>query len=953
MSLDSGFNLGNAYGRIIISDNVDEAVNRAQQSWSTGIQNIGRTMQNLGANLTLALAPVTAFVAQGVGAFASFDAILSEISARTGATAEEMEAVRLKAMEMGRDTAFSATDAAEAMLQLLSSGYDLNQTMTALTPVLNLAAAGGLNLGYAADAVTDILAQFRLGAESATVVTDALSAAAGSSSATVNDLIAGFSNVGPVAANYGISMDQTAAILAQFAENGIKGADAGTQLKSMLDMMTRQTPEVTGMWRDLGVSMTDSNGNFRDINDIIQDLNVAMEGMSESERAAAIRTLAGSYGQMGLSALLASDGIEDMEAAMARQASAAEVAEARNSSFRGVINQLKSSLEILSITVLGPLVENYLSPFIQRVTEALNQVNNWLMANPELTEQLGLLLGVLSVLGPSVFTVGKAISTVGAILGFVFSPIGIVTGLLTGLYLAFQNNFLGIRDILQPVIETITNGISRLIQSIGFFITDIQEMGIVNAILNAFGFGSDGVEIGDSWIEGVLVSFGMARDTAHNFVVEIGNALSGFITFVQVQVIPGLQALADWFITDGLPAVVEFVTGTVLPIISDFFTFLSNAWSLISPALSMIANWFTQDYLPAIVSLVRDSVFPLFQDFFNWLGQAWAIVAPALGQFARWFLEEALPVILNFVSNVFIPGIQWLVDTVKSIWETVAPGLLLFLDWFINTGLPLAITFLETIVIPIIQEVIRIIGGIWDFVRPGVELLAQGIELVFGLIRDAIQSVIEVLSTPEGQAGFLAVINHVANSISNPLQLIRDTFSSIFGFIRTNIIQPVSNAISSLIDRAIDAVARVQEIIGPVIDEINRIVNDPLGSIGGSANPFREGSGVFRGVGDLLNIGRSRDSGGPGVANLPYLIGPGQQNQEVFVPRDNGQFYPNFADNIASIVRDALGGGGGGDNITVQVTPPAGMSAGEAQMLGEHIGTGVRSTLRSRGTDRG
>ncbi|MEQ8673304.1 MAG: phage tail tape measure protein [Aggregatilineales bacterium] len=901
MSLDSGFNLGNAYGRIVISDNVDEAVNRAQQSWTTGIQNIGQTMQNLGANLTLALAPVTAFVAQGVGAFASFDAILSEISARTGATAEEMDAVRLKAMEMGRDTAFSATDAADAMLQLLSSGYDLRETMIALEPVLNLAAAGGLNLGTAADAVTDILAQFRLGAESATDVTDALSAAAGSSSATVGDLIAGFANVGPVASSFGISVDQTAAILGTFSENGIKGAEAGTQLRSMLNNMTRNTDEVQGMWQQLGVSMTDSEGNFRDINDIIQDLNVAMEGMSESERADAIRTLAGSYGQMGLTALLASDGIEDMEAAMAGAASAAEVAEARNSSFRGVVNQLKSSLEILSITVIGPLVERYLSPLIQRVTEVINQVNNWLMANPQLTEQLGLVLGVLSVLGPSVFTLGKAISTVGAILGFVFSPIGILIGLLTALYLAFQNNFLGIRDILQPVIDTISNGISRLMDSIGWFIDDIKTMGIVDAILNAFGFGSDGVEIGDSWIEGVLVSFGMARDTANGIVKEIGSKLSEFITFVEETVVPGLQTLADWFITDGLPAAVDFVNGTVVPAVQGFFDFLAGVWDKVSPALSMIADWFITSALPSIVTLVNDSILPAVKEFFNFLAQAWEILEPGLSSFADWFLVSALPPILDIVNNL-IPVIGIVVDVLRTIWEVVSPALLAVLDFFVTTGFPVIQKNIQ-FVLDVVNLFLQALVSLWADAEPGVNALKDGMAIVFD-------------------------------------------------FIKTNIIDPVVTAINSVVTAATNAAAEVERIIGPVIDEVNRIVSDPIGSIGGSANPFREGSGALRGVGDLLNIGRSRDSGGPGVANLPYLIGPSQQGAEVFVPGDNGTFLPDFADTVAQMVQAAAGGGGGGD-IYVTVSPPAGMSAGEAQMLGEHIGTGVRSTLRSRGTDRG
>lgn len=997
MSLDSGFNLGNAYGRIVISDNVDEAVNRAQASWTAGIQNIGRTMQNLGANLTLALAPVSAFVAQGVGAFASFDAILSEIEARTGATAEQMEAVRVRALEMGRDTAFSATDAADAMLQLLSSGYDLTETMTALEPVLNLAAAGGLNLGTAADAVTDILAQFRLGAESATQVTDALSAAAGSSSATVSDMVQGFANVGPVASSFGISVDQTAAILATFSENGIKGAEAGTQLRSMLNNMTRPTEDVQGMWQQLGVSMVDAQGNFRDINDIIQDLNVAMAGMSESERADAIRTLAGSYGQMGLTALLAADGIEDMEAAMAGAASAAEVAAARNASFRGTMNQLRSSIEGFSINVLGPALEAYVVPFVQRITELLNRLNDWMILNPQVAQSVGAFLLVLSALGPTILAIGTAIT-------FLFGPLNLLIVGIAAVGTAWATNFLGIRDLVLPIIDRLwfsltlaqrafgtyadvvaeggtriegviatisgaignflvglgliqdpqqflvvrdaiegfLNGIASTVQrvynAVAPLVTELIELfsrifanvdlgqiaevgmtllsltnpiGIATTALRVFGV--DVMGVFETVVGGVTDFIGAMNDggTAFDglravfgntaFIDDLETRFNGMVAFVQETVIPGLQALADWFITDGLPAVVDFVNGTVVPAVQGFFDFLGSVWAKVSPSLGMIADWFLTTALPQIQALINESVLPLFQDLFNFLATAWEIISPGLASMADWFLTSALPLRLDLVDS-FIPLIKTVVDILGTIWDVVSPALLLLLDFFVKVGFPIIQSAVEGALEGITAFIDYLVAS-WERAQPHVQALADGI-------------------------------------------------GGILNGLRTNVIDPVVTAIGAIIGAAQTAVAEVERILGPVLDEINRVVSDPLGAIGGDANPFREGSGVLRGVGDVLGIGRNRDSGGPGMANLPYLIGTPQQGREVFVPRDDGTFLPNFADTVAQMVQAASGGGGGGD-IYVTLAPPAGMSASEATMLGEHIGGGIRRKMRERGADLG
>ncbi len=410
--------LGSAFGSMLIDwsgvkREADKQLNNLDKSIANSLNKIGSRMQRVGANLTVGLAPITAFVTQGTLAYAEFDDILTEIEARTGSTAAEMDMVRRTAVQMGQDTAFSASEASQAMLELLSSGYNLNETMAALKPTLDLAAAGKIGLGQAADAVSDILAQFQLEAEQAGMVANVLAQASQASSASVEQLVAGFANVGPTANMFKLSVEDTAAILAMFAENGIKGAEAGTLLKSMLSGMSRPTKEVQETFKELGVNLFDSTGTLRDFNTVIEELSGKMDDLSDQDRIRATQALAGAYGQQGLAALTASEGFDEMRKKMREQADAAEVAKKMMSSFRGVINQVASSVNTFSIVFLGPMLERYIKPLFLPIAWIINQMTAWAMANEDLAAVLGLVTLVLGGLGPVLLAVGTFVNFMG------------------------------------------------------------------------------------------------------------------------------------------------------------------------------------------------------------------------------------------------------------------------------------------------------------------------------------------------------------------------------------------------------------------------------------------------------------------------------------------------------------------------------------------------------------
>lgn len=481
-----------------------KAVDQASQAFNKiagGSEAMGKQLQKTGAAMTRNLTlPIVAIGAAAVKTFADFDKVMTNFEARTGATAQQMERVREVALQMGRDTQFSSTQATEALLELVSSGSSVEEAIEVLPNVLDLAAAGMLELGESADLVTDIMAQFRLASEDTTMITDALVQAAASSSATVADLGDAMKNVGPVAANFGMSVEETAAALAVLAENGIKSSDAGTAMRRILTELGSDSNRVSAVMQQLGVSVEDAAGNFRPFDDIIKDINAGLEGMGAVERARTINELAGVFGQTGLSALLAADGIDEMMQKMEEQQTAAEVAAKQAESFSAQLNMLKGSLQTLAIKVIGPLVENVLLPFVGVLIDITNALSD---APPFIQQMTVAFLAFVAAAGPVLFIVGKLMTAwslitkvwtaatfilpmlnalmgmFAAILGFILSPIGLViaAGIALGVALKLLiDNWDAVTEAAGKFGEVLRDALDGAVESIKRFAIDALKL---------------------------------------------------------------------------------------------------------------------------------------------------------------------------------------------------------------------------------------------------------------------------------------------------------------------------------------------------------------------------------------------------------------------------------------------------------------------------------------------
>lgn len=211
---------------------------------------------------------------------------------------------------------------------------------------------------------------------------------------------------------------------------------------------------------------------------------------------------------------------------------------------------------------------------------------------------------------------------------------------------------------LVDFLKTIGDGFEAIVRGIRMFISDLQSIGLVDAILEVFG-----VKSGESWLEWVLVSFGMARETAHNAVTAIGNFLQGLIGFITGTVVPGLQLFSNWFTQDALPKVKSFLENEFRPALEKVFGWLSTVWTnTIQPELSKLYDWFVNSGFPAVRNFVVGTLKPDLETVFNWLANVWsAVIKPGLDGLYTWFttggLQEVINGVLGFIEHIDeVPG---------------------------------------------------------------------------------------------------------------------------------------------------------------------------------------------------------------------------------------------------------------------------------------------------------
>lgn len=392
-------------------DKIDEAASKLDKNME-GVRKTGEKVTGVGKTLTAGVTtPLVGLGMAAVTTAASFEASMNGVRAVTGATGDDFEALENQAKELGATTQFSASEAANGMEFLGMAGWDTQQIMSGLPDVLNLAAAGGMELASAADIASNIMSGFGIEAEEAGRVADVLSEAAASANTSVEQLGGGFTYVGPVASSAGMSLEETAAILGVLADAGIQGEQGGTALRGALSNLLNPTAQVQEVMDGLGVAIQDTDGAMRPFPDIMRDLEDAGADTSDMLRI---------FGQESGPAMLAlmERGADETEAFTQQLYDAEDAAEdmaaIRMEGLQGQLKELQSAGEGVMLAIADSGLLDTVTALASKVTEWTQQLSE---TNPALIRWAVIIGTVLAAIGPLLIVVGMMITAVGKIAG--------------------------------------------------------------------------------------------------------------------------------------------------------------------------------------------------------------------------------------------------------------------------------------------------------------------------------------------------------------------------------------------------------------------------------------------------------------------------------------------------------------------------------------------------------
>ncbi|MCO7138123.1 phage tail tape measure protein [[Clostridium] leptum] len=447
-------------------------------------------LKAIGALIGTVTAGITAIGGYAVSVGSSFEAGMSEVSAISGATGDDLAALTEKAKEMGAATKFSATEASEALKYMAMAGWKTDDMLDGLEGIMNLAAASGENLGSVSDIVTDALTAFGLQASDSAHFADVLAKASSNSNTNVGLMGATFKYVAPIAGAMKYSIEDTAVAIGLMANAGIKGEQAGTSLRSMLTRLVKPPKMAADALDALNFSATNSDGSMKPLNQTLQELRGKFADLTDSEKAQYAANIAGQEAMSGFLAIMnASD--EDFDKLTASIAdadgAAKDMAETMQDNLSGKTTILKSSLEGLGLKIYESL-EDPLKDSADEATDAVNSIIRNLSSGKLKTSMDKVAKGFAGIMDSITDLVKKAIPKL--IEGFAWIVdngqqlwdvlklvIGVFVSLKTAMAIhsAIQSVITGFQTLV-TVLGTMTGGIGLAVIAIGGLLGGLSSM---------------------------------------------------------------------------------------------------------------------------------------------------------------------------------------------------------------------------------------------------------------------------------------------------------------------------------------------------------------------------------------------------------------------------------------------------------------------------------------------
>ena len=521
------------------SNEYDAKLREVANRTGTTVEGINKARKVITGAAVAGAAALGAFGVSSVKTGMEFDKSMSQVAATMGTTTDKIQNLREYAKQMGATTAFSATQAADAMNYMALAGYDAQTTMQMLPNVLNLAAAGGIDLAYASDMITDSQSALGLSLEQTSELVDKMAKAASKSNTSVAQLGEAILTVGGTAKNLAGGTTELSTALGILADNGIKGSEGGTALRNIILSLSAPTDKAAQLIHQLGLEVFDAEGNMRPLNEVFGDLNNALSTMTQEERTNVLSELFNKVDLKSVNALLGTNAERWQELTSAideSQGAAQQMADTQLDNLAGDITLLKSAFEGLQISVSERLTP-YIRIAVQGLTELIGSAGQIAGAIAPAAAAFGAFAVAINVV-PAINAVKTAFLSFYGVLAA--NPIGLAIALMAGLAVAAYNLATHFSDIYTEA-DKAAEGIRNLNRA-----TESGVSGWVEQE-NAAKQSMDGIQSSvDSAASGISDSMGSAgSDSGQAYRESLTQALSGIDSDLATQISTAMDSTAS------------------------------------------------------------------------------------------------------------------------------------------------------------------------------------------------------------------------------------------------------------------------------------------------------------------------------------------------------------------------------------------------------------------------
>lgn len=820
--------------------NTEEELTNAGKKWTVfgqEIQTAGSNMDEAG-NKTLSLGDVikanliSSAIISGVKELANgikelakgaisvgmdFESGMSQVAATMGMTTQEIDGgseaytkLENAAKEAGNTTQFSATQAAEALNYMALAGYDADKAVETLPTVLNLAAAGGMDLATASDMVTDSMSALGDKAGTTESFVDKMAKTSQKSNTSVQQLGEALLTVGGTAKSLAGGVTEANTVLGIFADSGTKGAEGGTALRNVILSLTAPTDTAKKKMQELGLEVFDANGNMRPLNETFQDLNGILGDMTQGEQTEVLNTIFNKVDLKSVNALLANSGerFNELSGYIENSTGAAEnMAATMNDNLQGKITILKSGLEGLGIAAY----EKFETPLKNAVTNITNVIGD-LQTDLTSGELSGALDKIATGFGnlvekaseiivavlPKILeglgwiadhgdTIASILAAIGA--GFaVFKVASIINGVVTAIQgltaaevaLNTIQKLVNVTMAANPMMLIITLVATLVAAIVGFVATNENAR---TAVVNAWNVVKDTI----GKVVGEIAKF---------FTETIPNALSKVVDFVKDNWQDILLLLANPF-AGAVKLLYEHCESfrNIVDNIASFFQELpGKIWDAILGAVEKIATW-GENVKTAATQAASNAITSVITFFQELPGKIWDAIVSAITNVQNWG-QQVYTQATNYIQNTITTVVNFLSQLPGKIWNAIVSAITNMANWG-QQMLSQASAAASNILSNVYSTLSQMPGRVWNAIQGAIQsvanwgsgLLQQGRNAASQLVSAVINGVAS-LPSQMASVGY-NIVTGVWNGICNAAGWFRRQVQSFF----SGIVDGVKNAL--------------------------------------------------------------------------------------------------------------------------------------------------------------